>query len=838
MSSEILVGTWRFDPAAGELSTDYGTLGDRQQRLHPKSAALLLELIEEEGRVRSREELLSAVWGDSFVGEAVLTHCIWELRRAFGDDARQPKYIQTVPKRGYRLVARVQPAPASNTDTSPQRVSDSQADNVLSNDLAEERRHGGERRREHRRERQQQLILLDKVERFWIVSLLKETLVTPSLDLRMRRLARAVFQPWRLKLSEQEVGESSEISELPQLFEDSGRALLILGEPGSGKTTALLMLARHAIAQARGDLAEPIPVVLRLASWRRGELLDWVVEELGMRYQVPAAVGRRWLLANHLMLLLDGLDEVAADSRRRSVEAINRFRNQQGFAAVALTCRSAEYRLATTCKDGADRPLRLGAAVGLEPIDSRQAIDFLRAHHPGADLSELTRPDSPRLELLDSPLMLRWISRAYVERSNQSSPLDLEDERRTLVGLFIDRLIEHRDSRGESVTRQPAGLGWLARSMLDHNQSILHLECLQPSWLDSTGERLVYLAISRLAASLMMATCWLVVYWQRFPDRLPLAPLITGVLGGLAIAVLDSLWWRLQLTGRRWAAAIYLLASVLLVVAISSQVSNTLDGTIPLSAILGPGLCFLLIFGLNGWHRGPERDIATVEALVWSWREALRGALLGALVGAILRLLVIAWLNLLHPDSAAAPGSWAWEFLHAMLVLGCFGAVWLGLLGRRVERSVRPNQGIWLSARNALVGGLLLAGAVLSAGLLARGLQSWHGQPLRLAVRLGEMKVTLPAIAGGLGSLWFGGFDLLKHLSLRALLRLRGKVPARLVNFLEDQCRSGLLRRVGGGYIFAHRYLMEHLARGSVEERSAHRSSRYPSPRQGPSSLP
>ncbi|MEM9599041.1 MAG: winged helix-turn-helix domain-containing protein, partial [Acidobacteriota bacterium] len=77
--------------------------------LEPRAAAVLRDLVEHAGQVRTRDELLDAVWGDAFVGEAALTHCIWELRKAFGDDAKNPSFIQTVPRRGYRLLASVTP---------------------------------------------------------------------------------------------------------------------------------------------------------------------------------------------------------------------------------------------------------------------------------------------------------------------------------------------------------------------------------------------------------------------------------------------------------------------------------------------------------------------------------------------------------------------------------------------------------------------------------------------------------------------------------------------------------------------------------------------------------
>ena len=90
------------------------------------------------------------------------------------------------------------------------------------------------------------------------------------------------------------------------LFIDSDRSLLVLGEPGAGKTTTMLLLARKLIDCAVIDPVEPIPVVLNLVSWaeQQHSLSEWVVEELTSKYQIPRNTGRRWLRNDDLLLLL------------------------------------------------------------------------------------------------------------------------------------------------------------------------------------------------------------------------------------------------------------------------------------------------------------------------------------------------------------------------------------------------------------------------------------------------------------------------------------------------------------------------------------------------------
>ncbi len=72
---------------------------------HPKVAETLLALLEQRGEVVSKEDLMNRLWPDTFVEEANLKQNIYVLRRALGDDKGEPRYIATIPKRGYRFLA-------------------------------------------------------------------------------------------------------------------------------------------------------------------------------------------------------------------------------------------------------------------------------------------------------------------------------------------------------------------------------------------------------------------------------------------------------------------------------------------------------------------------------------------------------------------------------------------------------------------------------------------------------------------------------------------------------------------------------------------------------------
>ena len=75
--------------------------------LTPKAFEILLVLVGSSGHVLTKEQLMKRVWPDSFVEEANLSHNIYKLREALGEGRNGEKYIETLPRRGYRFVAKV-----------------------------------------------------------------------------------------------------------------------------------------------------------------------------------------------------------------------------------------------------------------------------------------------------------------------------------------------------------------------------------------------------------------------------------------------------------------------------------------------------------------------------------------------------------------------------------------------------------------------------------------------------------------------------------------------------------------------------------------------------------
>jgi Tol biopolymer transport system component/DNA-binding winged helix-turn-helix (wHTH) protein len=110
----VCFGPFRFDPSNVTLSR-----GDAHIRLPPRALGVLEYLVRRPGRLVPKDELLETVWADAHVTEDSLTQAISQIRQALQDDPRDPEYVETVPRLGYRFVAEV--TGASSESVEPRR---------------------------------------------------------------------------------------------------------------------------------------------------------------------------------------------------------------------------------------------------------------------------------------------------------------------------------------------------------------------------------------------------------------------------------------------------------------------------------------------------------------------------------------------------------------------------------------------------------------------------------------------------------------------------------------------------------------------------------------------
>ena len=107
MAREFRIANWLVTPDLNQISEQ-----GRVVSIEPKVMEVLVFLAANPGEVLSKDRILKEVWRDTFVGDEVLTYSISELRKALGDDAKNPRFIATIQRRGYRLIAPVQREPA------------------------------------------------------------------------------------------------------------------------------------------------------------------------------------------------------------------------------------------------------------------------------------------------------------------------------------------------------------------------------------------------------------------------------------------------------------------------------------------------------------------------------------------------------------------------------------------------------------------------------------------------------------------------------------------------------------------------------------------------------
>lgn len=252
-------------------------------------------------------------------------------------------------------------------------------------------------------------VLRQKVRRAWIDGVLARDLeLAPLIELGMEMLGGMVESEPGMPASPEAVAVPS-AQTIRDVFRAQGGSLLILGEPGAGKTTALLTIARDLLDRADADPAAPVPVIFNLASWAATSrpIAAWMADELAEKYAVPADVGRVWLGVDCLVPFLDGLDEVRSDARPACVSAINRFQEETNLAAMVAACRFKEY---------VQQPARLtlNAAVRLQRLTLDQVWRVVAAGEErlAALAQELLR-DAGLLIEARSPLMLSIMIQAY-----------------------------------------------------------------------------------------------------------------------------------------------------------------------------------------------------------------------------------------------------------------------------------------------------------------------------------------------------------------------------------------------------------------------------------------
>ncbi|MBW4545934.1 MAG: NACHT domain-containing protein [Symplocastrum torsivum CPER-KK1] len=614
--------------------------------------------------------------------------------------------------------------------------------------------------------------LLTKVKNFWVKGVLEKSLYNQVLlELGLEERLDAVANPWSVVL---EIEESlhqplPDGAKVIDIFEQigEGRTLLILGEPGAGKTTTLLELACNLIARAEQDVNHLIPVIFNLSSWanKRQKIADWLIEELNTKYQVPKKIGQHWVNQQQLLLLLDGLDEVQAEHRNQCVSQINAF-HQEYSPEIIVCSRMKDY-------ENLSNRLNFQGAVYVRSLTKEQVYHYLASLSADlVGLRALLERDMVLQELAKSPLMLNIMVIAYQGIAVKDLPkIDLAEERRLqLFDAYVERMFKRRlVSQHYSKAQVMRWLTWLAKRMKQKSQTIFLIERMQPSWLQNKNQKIKYRIGTALIAGLSFGLSF-------------------GLLGQLIFGIRDV--WQSGLLYR--------------------LIDRLIDGLI-IGIVDALVVALALILGLV------REKIKTVETLKWSWRKARNGLLCWMILGFTLGLIAGLTIELIDKfffrtelEQIAKPG--LVEIVRLFdgvlgLIAGLTYGLTNGLGGSEIETKTIPNQAIWMSAMSAkifgLVGGLI--------GGIVGGLSSGLVGDLTVGIIDGLIIGLVVGLIGG------GGLACIKHFTLRLILYFNNYIPWNYACFLDYAAERIFLQKVGGGYIFTHRMLMEHFAQMELE---------------------
>ena len=493
----------------------------------------------------------------------------------------------------------------------------------------------------------------------------------------------------------------------------TGRTLLILGEPGSGKTTTLLELARDLIGRAEQDTNQLIPVVFNLSSWakKRQTIAHWLVEELNTLYQVPNKIAQALVTQQQLLPLLDGLDEVKADYRDDCILALNKFNKDYYNGDLVVCSRIKDYQTLSN-------RLNFQKGVCIRLLTLEKIYHYLDSVGDNLTvLRTLIAEDTVLQQLAQSPLMLHIMTLAYQGVAVEDLPKTevIEERRKQLFNAYIEKMFKRRKTNQQYKKAQVKHwLIWMAQRMVEESQTVFLIEKMQPYWLKNRKQKQTYILMLGLMLGLM-------------------GVLIGGLIGVLIRGLDEGLMFALML-----------------------------------------GLMGVLMGLMGGLMRGLRvildqevtEEIKTVEILQINWKKILIYLLIFGLIGGLMEGLIFG--------------------LIGGLIFGLMEGLREGLEISEIETKTTPNQGIRKSARNAITVALVFG---LVFGLMF-GLAGW---------------------------LRNGGEACIKHFSLRLILYRNNYIPWNYARFLDYAADRILLQKVGGGYIFIHRMLMEHFADMKLE---------------------
>jgi hypothetical protein len=297
--------------------------------------------------------------------------------------------------------------------------------------------------------------------------------------------------------------------------------LLILGEPGAGKSMGLLKLAQHLVEQAEQDRAQLLPVVLPLSSWatKRLSLQDWLIEQFALLYDIPRQLSHDWIQAGLILPLLDGLDEMEESARPACIVAINAY-HREHLQPLVVCSRTAEHDTATL-----HERLALHTAIVVQPLTLAQIDAHLTTiGKPLTALRTTLNKNTTLQTLATTPLLLQILMLTYHDIPVWGLSHKENQLQEQIWSDYVQRMVNRKGNNQYyyPLEQTRAWLGWLAQQMRSQNITIFSLEQLPLNWLPK-GQRMLYQWNIGLLVGLLVG---------------PLVGLLVGLLVGPFIGLL------------------------------------------------------------------------------------------------------------------------------------------------------------------------------------------------------------------------------------------------------------------------------------------------------------
>jgi signal peptidase I len=409
----------------------------------------------------------------------------------------------------------------------------------------------GLNRQEYKNQNRQ--ALLNKVQNYWVKGVLEKSLynrlkIELELEERWDEIESVGETPEQIR---QTLPPGTQAIDKFDELRDVGRTLLILGEPGSGKSITLLEIAKELIERVEQDPTLPIPVVFNLSSWnqRKWTINDWLVREFEKGiYKIPKEISKAWIQNQQLLLLLDGLDEVRSDLREPCVQALNQFSQDYGLTEIIVCSRVQIY-------EAVSQPLRFQAALFLHPLTSSQIQHYLdQAGEEFSGVNLALNTDPVLQELARSPLMLSVMVLAYQGMpASAFTQMSLAERHEHLWDKYIDRMFERKKVHPQCPKNLSLyWLQFLSKKMIQESQPLFLIEQLQPSWLSSRTQYRLYVFLSGLIAGLL--TEWGFGLPLGIISGMLTFQMILGLLSGVSLGIFASLSSEIRLfTTVNWA---------------------------------------------------------------------------------------------------------------------------------------------------------------------------------------------------------------------------------------------------------------------------------------------